>query len=524
MSSRPGAPEVTRPRESAPSVTHSRPDARPWRSAWAGSAAAAALAALTAACFAPRVAPFTTDSESYLDVARNLLAGEGLVQRVVDFWRPALPDPLGMWPPGYPLAVALAARSGLEVESAARAVSIAALIGFAIAFHLLARRAAGAGWGAFATALALTTPRVARAGVMAWSEMLYLALATAGLLGLARLAEATRAPPGAERRLPSALPAAIAGLAIGLAATTRYVGVLLVPLGLAVWLRSRADGASRALWLAGATIPPMLWAIHNLAHFGSFSGPPAVRSVPDVLGAVASGLRWGLLPQVWGAQMVLAALALAGLGIALVVAWRRGGVAALVAGYAVLYLLAHLALRAMADRFLVPVDPFLWLVAAVALAALDRRGALARLAARAVAAALLVGMIAGLGRALRDSPSSAGIGSLSPAFHLQRDAELDALRRVLPAAGPPVLSDAGHRVRSATGRAAVQIPPPRFRLREFTADDERRWRAAGVREAVLRRWQGTAPSALGEHIAARIRAGRWTVLDSSASFVRYRLP
>src|SRR5678815_1103580 len=54
------------------------------------------LALAIAQLFDLSVAPFTTDSDSYLDVAKNLLAGQGLVMRIVDSWRPAIPDPMGL--------------------------------------------------------------------------------------------------------------------------------------------------------------------------------------------------------------------------------------------------------------------------------------------------------------------------------------------------------------------------------------------------------------------------------------------
>ena len=119
----------------------------------------------TAACFvfalalvavvAPRVAGWTTDSDAYIDVAANLRAGRGLVQGVVDFWRPAVPEPLGMWPPLYPALVALGGVFGMPLDLAARLVSAASFAAFAAAFHALAARALGRGPGALVTLFAL---------------------------------------------------------------------------------------------------------------------------------------------------------------------------------------------------------------------------------------------------------------------------------------------------------------------------------------------------------------------------------
>ena len=152
-----------------PPSGHGDAGPRPRRTLLAGLAVAA-LAGLIAAAWAPRSPGFTTDSESYLDVARNLAAGDGMVQRIVDFWRPALPDPLGLWPPLYPALVAATSVAGVPPEPAARAVSIAAFVVFALALHRLARRVLPPGPALAATAVALLTPGVARAGVMAWSS------------------------------------------------------------------------------------------------------------------------------------------------------------------------------------------------------------------------------------------------------------------------------------------------------------------------------------------------------------------
>src|SRR6185436_11872269 len=186
------------------------------------------------------VAPFTTDSDSYLDVARNLLAGQGLVMRIVDSWRPAIPDPMGLWPPVYPLAIALAGRLGAPLELAARMISELSFVAFALLFHSFARRTAlGRGGALVVTALALTTTGVARAGVMAWSEMLYLALACGGwaaTLGLEK------------QKGEGVFPGLLAGLLFGLAATTRYIGLLVLPLGgLALWT-AKPKRASVVAW------------------------------------------------------------------------------------------------------------------------------------------------------------------------------------------------------------------------------------------------------------------------------------
>jgi hypothetical protein len=82
-----------------------------------------------------------------------------------------------------------------------------------------------------------------------------------------------------------------------------------------------------------------------------------------------------------------------------------------------------------------------------------------------------------------------------------------------------VLTDSGHLLRTTTGREAVQVPPPRYRVREFTADDERRWRERGVTQALFR--SGNRGQ-LGAYLSDKVSGG-WAVEDSAAGFVRYRV-
>src|SRR6185503_20466250 len=68
-----------------------------------------------------------------------------------------------------------------------------------------------------------------------------------------------------------------------------------------------------------------------------------------------------------------------------------------------------------------------------------------------------------------------------------RAKETAELRALVPAGTSPILTDEGHRVRHALDRSTIELPGPRFRVREFNAEDERRWREAGLELAVFRR-------------------------------------
>ncbi len=495
-----------------------------------------AVAALViGAVVGTRTPGFTTDSESYLDVARSVVAGHGLVQHVADFWRPRLPDPLGLWPPLYPLLVAALARLGAPLEGAARFVSGVAFPLFALAFLALAGELLGAGAAALAvTLIAIATLAVAFAAGMAWSEMPYLALATAALLLLARVEAANRA----TRDGPPPRLVLLAGLLAGLAALTRYIGVVLIPVGFAWLLFMRVPSRARLVWLLAAAIPPGAWFVHNLVRFHALTGPglpPAHGSPFAVLAQLLPALRWGFVPWPLEASAWVSALFVVLLFALGAFAWATGGARALVAAYAGAYLLALLSLRAsltfnvIGYRYLTPVIPLLWLAAASGLAWLADRMRFAGAVARALAIGLLALSAVALVRFVVRLPSP------SPE-RVARRAELTELRALLADAGGAVLSDAGHRVRSATGRDAVEVPPAPFAAREFTAADEQRWRAAGVTEAVFRSgsWRGADPARVragltarfGPHLATRLMPGspgRWTVVDSSATFVRFAL-
>jgi Dolichyl-phosphate-mannose-protein mannosyltransferase len=483
-----------------------------------------------------RVPGFTTDSESYLDVARSLLAGQGLVQHVADFWRPGVPDPLGLWPPLYPLVTAGLARLGAPLEVAARLVSALSFPVFALLFLSLATELLGAGVPALAiTLVALSTLAVAFAASMAWSEMLYLALSTGALLGLVRVAAPVR---GWREATPLRL-AVLAGALAGLAALTRYIGVILIPVGLVWLLLTRVPTRTLVTWLACAALPPLAWTAHNLARFGNVLGPGLPQSHASVAGVAAQllpALRWGFVPwpvEVSGPASALFVTGLVALGA---FAWVIGGPRALVAGYVAAYIMMLVTLRAnltfngIGYRYLTPVMPFLWLGAAAGLSWLAERMRFADSVARVITLATLVLCGVAVTRFMIRLPHPA------PAM-VTRRVELAELKQLILPAGGPVLGDAGHLVRSATGQDAIEIPPAPFAPRFFTELDETRWRAAGARQAVFRSesWNGEdrdvvrtrLEARFGPYLAHRLAPGnaeRWPVADSGATFVRFTLP
>ena len=462
-----------------------------------------ALAALGAAGFAAtRVDPFTTDSLAYLDVAANLREGRGAVQSVVDFWRPAVPDPLGLWPPLYPALVALLGATGVPLEAAARAIPLAGFAAFAFAFHALLAPALGRGLAALTTLLALATPGVGTIAVHAWSEAPFLAFLTAGL---------ALATGGAGSARSGAGRPVVAGLLLGLAAITRHAGLPLALAAAAVAVFVPA--ARRRLGLpfaAGALAPPLLWVARNLVTFGRPLGPalPEARAgLTTQAIELGRALRWELLPAPFDQGLALAVplLLVLAAGVALAVAGRSpraGHVAALVALLLLATVLAATstsAINAPGGRYLAPALPFLLAASVAGLAGLDRASLRHTLVTGGVAVLALAAAVA--------LPGAAGDAEAARRRALEARSDRAALAWLAAGGRDPVLSDAGHLVRAASGRSAVQIPPPAFRPRDYGAADDARWAGAGVDEALMA--GGPPPAGAWRRTGTAGRFTRW---------------
>ncbi len=63
--------------------------------------------------FGTLIYPFSPDSSAYIEAARNLLAGHGLVLTPKAIQYDLEYEPLQLFPPGYPLLIALIAALGL---------------------------------------------------------------------------------------------------------------------------------------------------------------------------------------------------------------------------------------------------------------------------------------------------------------------------------------------------------------------------------------------------------------------------
>ena len=225
----------------------------------------------------------------------------------------------------YPLLAAALAPVAGGAFAAARLLSNLAAAALAWLAWAHGRRLAGAAAGGWAMALAAVNPNLWIIGQHVTTDMLFAALAAAGLLAGLRYLQA-----------PAAAPAVAAGLALGLAAFTRANALFLVPALLAAWwLAPRAVAAGRAAAADGS--PASAAAADGLAartaaadglaaRTAAADGLPAPAAVGDGLPApVAGGSTDKGVPSSGGRRR-----------------WRH---LAYAAGAAVLVLLPHWALR-----------------------------------------------------------------------------------------------------------------------------------------------------------------------------------
>jgi hypothetical protein len=338
----------------------------------------------------PHLEKFSWDSAVYIEAAQNLLRGGGLMQRVVGGLEPHILEPLALWPPGYPVAIAAVSAFGLTAAEAGVAVSIAAAAMFVILQACVAVRLCP--WpAALAVALGTTAmPPLYRIGASCLSDSLYLALSTGSLLlFLAYLDDPAR-------RLRSLLGA---GLLAAAAFATRNVGLALLLAELLTLIIMFAIGRvslpAILVWggAASALVVPVV--ARNLYVFGAMSPydmPPSTLSLADNVYAAFASLRDDVLAfGSWGARLrlthgVAAAAILGGIAVGLhVLGASRQGLKEtlyrarreyLLIGYSVLFVAIVVAARTKYEwgepiywRYLFPVYWLLAICAAMLLVA-----------------------------------------------------------------------------------------------------------------------------------------------------------
>ena len=255
-------------------------------------------------------AGFTADSAWYVATARTLARGEGFTAHAA--------QPFVNWPPLFPLTLALPAAAGVDALVAARwlnALAIAAVVTLGCVRidrcidDPVVRTAA-------VTSMALAVPLIG-AGAMVWSEPLFLVLAMLAIWCL-------------ETRSDDWRGALVAGVLVGLATSTRYVGVVLVAVGVVALIRAPGSVRARLGRAAGFSVvaltPLALWLARNARLTGTLTGDRAAPHVTlgDQGWALIDALgRWWLPARIPPTpRLAVIALVFAGLAAAMVLERR----------------------------------------------------------------------------------------------------------------------------------------------------------------------------------------------------------
>ncbi len=382
-----------------------------------------ALAAILAlAAVMPRGPALSGDSAVYLSVAESLAQGRGFVQ--FDG------EPYTRWAPLLPVLLAPFTRFGLDAAWAGFGLNLLALLAVLVLLATwLGRHVADPLVRALTLAVLLTSATLLEATVFVWSDLPFLALALAALVGADRLEFADHAR---RRRL-----ALLGGALVALAVLMRYAGLALVPVGVGLLL-SRGPGApggrrravDAACFAGVALVPIALWCFRNLALVGGAFGPrrPSVvaiaaqgRDLCSALGVWLVGSGQGEAMRVGtGLGLVVVGIALVGLAFASVRRVRSPGpgvplsvqaaaayvlvAAAILVGWS-----SYASIERLNERYTIPlVVPGLLVVAW----ATDRLRE--RLAWRAATARLGFVVAVTIGLAL------AGLGAVRTARHVER--------------------------------------------------------------------------------------------------------
>lgn len=258
-------------------------------------------------------APLLSDAGTYHLMADNLAKGHGFV-RPYDLVFHDTVLPTAEFPPLFPLVLAAVSFAGGTSFAAHRiAMSVVGAITVVLA-GLLGRRVAGPAVGAVAALVAAVHPMLFQSDAVPMSETLATCLATAALVAAAwardpvrpsrrNLNVLARSGPGNVQISAGTGRWAIAGVLIGLCASTRTEGLLLLPL-VAVplaWRRWRELAVCAGVALA-VLVP---WTARNWATFHEFQ--PASHNTGTALAGANCALAYeGPAEGLWDFRCVTA--------------------------------------------------------------------------------------------------------------------------------------------------------------------------------------------------------------------------
>lgn len=162
------------------------------------------------------------DSVTYLDMAQSIAEGRGITHRWA-YWEPVyqtgtLPTATTLWPPGYPLAIAVLATLGFDPYIAARAICLLSFALLPVPIYGLARFLLPPGRALICTVVVMALSPIVEFHFGVAAESPFLLLSTLSLLYTVRGLQAQTSHEATYSWLTASATAAAAFL-------VRYVGV-----------------------------------------------------------------------------------------------------------------------------------------------------------------------------------------------------------------------------------------------------------------------------------------------------------
>jgi len=215
---------------------------------------------------------FSSDSLIYIDVAKNLTSGRGLSTFILNLDSKSVPDRVLLWPPLYPISLAIPIWMGLGSLWAVRVVNILSFMASAVNVYLIGRAIRSSGFGTVCLIVWLFMSPFMGIWSNAMSDALYVAVSSTLLVLLAR---------GVSRDLAT-FSLLITGVLAGLATLGRYLGVACVLTAIGVLLLQLCTQRYRRKFgkvlfgclcvTIGFGVLAAPWFLRNLILSGNFEG------------------------------------------------------------------------------------------------------------------------------------------------------------------------------------------------------------------------------------------------------------